>query len=97
MKLARVIGNVVATRKTGNTEGMKILVARVLAEDLTPTAATVACIDTVNAGAGDLVLLCSSSSARMTAMTAKVATDNTIVAVVDAVSHGRNDLYTRVR
>ncbi len=95
MKLARIIGNVVATRKTGNTEGLKILVARVLTEDLKPTGPTVACIDTVSAGAGDVVLLCSSSSARMTAMTKTVATDNTIVAVVDAVSRGKQDLYTK--
>jgi microcompartment protein CcmK/EutM len=49
----------------------------------------------VNAGSGDLVLLCASSSARMTDMTREAATDNTIVGIVDAIASGHTPLYTK--
>jgi ethanolamine utilization protein EutN len=86
MKLGLVIGNVVSTRKEGNVKGLKILVVSYLDEQMNDTKKTAACIDTVSAGEGDIVLLCSSSSARLTALTKNVATDNTIVAIVDSVS-----------
>ena len=86
MKLGLVIGNVVSTRKEGNVGGLKILVVSYLDEQMNDTKKTAACIDTVSAGEGDIVLLCSSSSARLTALTKNVATDNTIVGIVDSVS-----------
>lgn len=92
MKLGLVIGSVVSTKKVGNNEGLKMLVVSTLNEDLADTKKTAVCIDTVNAGTGDLVLLCSSSSARMTAMTKGAVTDNTIVGIVDAISAG--NVYT---
>jgi microcompartment protein CcmK/EutM len=92
MKLGKVIGNVVSTKKEGNITGLKILVVSYLDENLTDTKKTAACIDTMSAGEGDIVLLCSSSSARMTKMTKNVASDNTIVGIVDSVSSG--NIYT---
>lgn len=86
MKLGIVIGKVVSTRKQGNLNGLKILVVKQLNDDLQATKKTFASIDTVDAGEGDIVLFCSSSSARMTQMTKKVATDNAIVGIVDSVS-----------
>jgi len=93
MKLGVVIGNVVATRKAGNMEGRKILVVRYLNEELAETGVAHACIDTVDAGVGDVVLLCASSSARLTKTTKGVATDSAIVGIVDAVSSGTEQLY----
>ena len=93
MKLAVVIGNVVATRKTGNMEGKKILVVRYLTESLKETGVSHACIDTVDAGPGDVVLVCASSSARQTAATKGVATDSAVVGIVDTVSSGSVPLY----
>jgi microcompartment protein CcmK/EutM len=95
MKLGLVIGNVVATRKTGNMEGKKILVVRYLTDALEETGVTHACIDTVDAGPGDVVLLCASSSARLTAATRGVATDSAIVGIVDTVSSGAVPLYRK--
>ena len=95
MKLGIVIGNVVATRKTGNMGGRKILVVRYLTEELAETGLTHACIDTVDAGVGDVVLLCASSSARVTATTKGVATDSAIVGVVDEVASGTKYLYRK--
>jgi microcompartment protein CcmK/EutM len=95
VKLGKVIGNVVATRKAGNMEGRKILVVRYLNEDLVETGPVHACIDTVNAGANDVVMLCASSSARLTDLTKGVATDCAIVGIVDAVTSGDDRIYSR--
>jgi microcompartment protein CcmK/EutM len=95
MKFGIVIGNVVATRKTGAMDGRKILVVRYLNEDMTETGTTHACIDTVNAGTDDIVMLCASSSARLTAITKGVATDCTIVGIVDSVSAGPRLVYDK--
>ena len=95
MKLGLVIGKVISTRKEGNVEGLKILVVSYLNENFEDRNKTAACIDTVNAGEGDVVLLCSSSSARLTAVTKNVATDNTIVGIVDSVSSGNKYLYRK--
>ncbi len=95
MKLGIVIGNVVATRKTGNMEGKRILVVRYLTESCEGTEVSHACIDTVDAGPGDVVLVCASSSARQTASTKGVATDSAIVGIVDSVSSGAVRLYEK--
>ena len=95
MKLGIVIGKVVSTRKVSSIEGLKILVVNYLNEDMKDTNKTAACIDTVGAGEGDVVLLCSSSSARLTAMTKNVATDNTIVGIIDSLSSGNKYLYIK--
>ena len=59
MKLGIVIGNVVSTRKVGSVGGLKMLVVSYLNDELVDTKKTAVCIDTVNAGSGDMVLLCS--------------------------------------
>ncbi len=95
MKLGLVIGNVVSARKVGNNDGLKMLVVSYLNEELVDTKRTAVCIDTVSAGTGDVVLLCSSSSARMTSMTRRAVTDNTIVGIVDAISAGTMYTYRK--
>ena len=95
MKLGKVIGKVVSTKKEGNLGGLKILVVNYLDEKLSDTKKTAACIDTVGAGDGDVVLLCSSSSARFTETTRNAATDNSIIGIVDSVSAGGKYVYKR--
>ncbi len=95
MQFGKVIGNVVSTRKTGKTISHRILVVRHLDENLKPLKKTYACIDTVNARIGDIVLTCSSSSARMTAVTRGVCTDNSIIGIVDIVSKSKKNVYRK--
>lgn len=95
MKLGKVIGKVVSTRKEGNVDGLKILVVKYLDEKLADTGKTAACIDTANANEGDIVMLCSSSSARLTKTTKNVCTDNTIVGIVDMISAGKKYIYKK--
>jgi microcompartment protein CcmK/EutM len=95
MKVGLVIGNVVSTRKVESVGGLKMLVVSYLTDELVDTKRSAVCLDTVGAGAGDVVLLCSSSSARMTSLTRKAVTDNTIVGIVDAISAGNRYTYKK--
>jgi len=95
MKLGKVIGKVISTRKDGNIEGLKILVVSYLDEKLSETKKSAACIDSVGAGDGDVVLLCSSSSARFTETTKNAAADNTIIGIVDSVSMKSKYIYKK--
>jgi microcompartment protein CcmK/EutM len=97
MQLAKIIGKVVSTRKEGNVHGLKILVARYLDEEMGELSKTAACVDSVGAGDGDIVLLCSSSSARLTKLTNGVATDNTIVGIVETISSGKKITYQKAK
>lgn len=93
MKFGRVVGQLVSTKKAGNIDGLNILVVNYLDENLSDTKKSAACIDTVGAGSNDIVLLCSSSSARLTEATRKTAADNAIVGIIDSVSSGRKYIY----
>jgi microcompartment protein CcmK/EutM len=96
MKLGKIIGKVVSARKEGNVNSLKILVVDYLDENIVETGKTAACIDTVNAREGDVVLLCSSSSARETKTTKSACTDNSIVGIVDTISTGQKYLYKKL-
>ena len=58
MQLARVIGNVVSTVKNASLEGRKLLVIQILDGDLRPVGKPLVAIDSVGAGAGELVFWC---------------------------------------
>lgn len=93
MKLGKVIGTVVAVRKVDNLKGSTLLVVEYLDEKLTSLNKTAVCTDTVSAGEGDFVLVCSSSSARMTEVTENVCTDNSIVGIIDSISIKNHYIY----
>ena len=57
MKLARVIGNVVATRKFPCYQGLKVLIVQPVDESGNDSAPSFLACDTVNAGPGDVVLV----------------------------------------
>jgi ethanolamine utilization protein EutN len=95
MKIGKVIGNVVSTRKVENTTSLKIMVVRYLNELMEEMNTTVACIDTVSAGEGDIVLLCSSSSARLTEKTKNACIDNSIVGIIDSISADSKYIYKK--
>ena len=55
MQLARVIGDVVATRKDPHLGGIPLLVLQPLAADGTPAGAPVVAADAMGAGVGEIV------------------------------------------
>lgn len=90
MKLGRVIGSVVATRKDPSLEGTKLLVVENLTIDLKPEGGYVVAVDAVGAGASEVVLYASGSSARQTPVTRDRPVDAVIMAIVDSFdAHGR--------
>ena len=93
MQFGEVIGNIISTQKTGKIHGIRLLVVRHLDENLKKTSKVIACTDTVNSKAGDIVLLCSSSSARMTSTTKGVCTDHSVVGIVEIISSRKKNVY----
>lgn len=57
MKLCRVMGNVVATRKEPTYTGHKLMIVQPVDEEGNDTSTSFLSMDTVNAGPGDLVLV----------------------------------------
>jgi microcompartment protein CcmK/EutM len=88
MKLGQVVGTVVATRKSPKLEGFKLLAVRGVDPHGQLEKDYVIALDAVGAGAGEIVLTVTGSSAREDAKTKKAATDTTIVSIVDRVTLG---------
>ena len=83
MILGKVIGTVWATRKDDKLNGLKLQIVRPLNLDLTPKEGFVIAVDSVGAGAGEVVLVVQGSSARQTVVTEGKPVDATIMAIVD--------------
>jgi microcompartment protein CcmK/EutM len=86
MLLARVVGNVVSTRKTEKLTGTKLLIVEpVDFAEQRPEGKPLVAIDSVGAGVGEIVLVVQGSSARLTETTKDSPVDATIMAIVDFV------------
>ena len=85
MILAKVVGTVVATQKDERLVSSKLLLARPIDPTGKETGSHLVAVDTVDAGAGDTVLIVSGSSARMAAGLKDCPVDAAIVGVVDAI------------
>ncbi len=83
MMLGKVIGTVWATRKDDQLVGMKLQIVREVDLDLSLKDRFVVAVDSVGAGAGEVVLVAQGSSARQTALTHNKPVDAVITAIVD--------------
>jgi len=81
--LGKVVGTVWATRKDENLVGMKFQIIKHVGLDYRVKDTFVVAVDTVQAGVGDIVLVVSGSSARLTELTKNKPVDAVIMAVVD--------------
>jgi ethanolamine utilization protein EutN len=86
MLLARVVGNVVATRKDSRLEGRKLL----LLQPVTPggeakTGSYLIGVDTVGAGVRETVIVVQGSSARMADGMKDIPADAAVIGIVDTV------------
>ena len=88
MKMGRVVGAVVASRKDEKLQGLKLLVVRNLDLELGNERGYVVAADAVGAGAGEVVLYATGSSARQTTRTDGRPVDAVIMAVVDEYDVG---------
>ena len=87
MILGRVVGNVVATQKNERYAGARILVVQPVNPDGTDVGDELLALDSVDAGAGDTVVIVREGWSASTASTgtAGAAIDSAIVGIVDKV------------
>jgi microcompartment protein CcmK/EutM len=95
MLLGRVAGTVVATRKDPNLLGLRFLLIEELAQDFRGTGRFVVAADAVGAGAGEVILYATGSSARLTEATRERPVDAVIMAIVDEVESDGKSAYLK--
>ena len=83
MQLARVIGDVVATRKDDNLTGIKLLVLQPLAADGSKSGRTLVAVDSIGAGVGETVFFVRGKEASFPFHPVEVPADAGIVGIVD--------------
>lgn len=83
MRMGRVVGSVVATQKDEKLAGLKLLLVQNLDIDLALESGYVVAVDSVGAGAGEVVLYSTGSAARQTDLTDARPVDAVIMAIVD--------------
>lgn len=86
MYLAKVVGNVVATVKDEKLQGKKILVLQPLDSESRPAGQLLLALDSVGAGAGEIVYYVRGKEASFPFLPDEVPSDATIVGIVDIVS-----------
>jgi ethanolamine utilization protein EutN/carbon dioxide concentrating mechanism protein CcmL len=84
MKLGRIVGTVVSTRKDPSLASLKLLIVENLTTTLAREGGYVVAVDSVGAGLGEVVLYATGSSARLTAVTKDRPVDAVIMAIVDS-------------
>ena len=85
MKLARVIGSVVCTRKEGSLEGLKLLLIRQVDETLKEYGEPLVACDAVQAGEGDIVMFEAGREAAIALANWFNPSDATVMGIVDRV------------
>ena len=83
MQLARVIGDVVVTRKDETLVGLKLLVVQPLTADGAPAGRTLVAADAVGAGVGELVFFVRGKEASFPFYPVQPPVDVGIVGIVD--------------
>ena len=83
MQLARVIGNVVVTRKDENLVDRTLLVLQPIAADGTAVGRTLVAVDAVGAGVGETVFFVRGKEASFPFHPTEVPTDAGVVGIVD--------------
>src|SRR5690349_7413807 len=84
MKLGRIVGTVVSTRKDPSLDSLKLLIVENLTTDLGREGGYVVAVDSVGAGLGEVILYATGSSARLTAATKDRPVDAVIMGIVDS-------------
>ena len=84
MKIAKVLGNIWATRKEERLAGYKLLIVQPInILDGSLDRAPIVAADTIGAGRGETVIIVGGSSARSAAGDMSVPVDATVVGIVD--------------
>ena len=95
MQLARVIGDVVVTRKEPAYEGITLLIVQPLASDGSDSGRPLVAVDSVGAGVGERVFFVRGKEASFPFHPLEVAADAGIVGIVDYWSTIEGDRLNR--
>ena len=82
--MAKVIGNVWATRKEENLNGLKLLIVQPINSANEPIRHELVVADRIGAGIGDDVLVTSGGSARYILSTAPLPIDAVVIGIIDS-------------
>ena len=85
MQLAKVIGDVVMTRKDENLASRTLLILQPIAADGSPTGRTLVAVDAMGAGVGETVFFVRGKEASFPFHPIEVPVDAGIVGIVDQV------------
>jgi len=83
MHLARVVGDVVVTRKDANLSGLTLLILQPLTPDREPAGRTLIAVDSVGAGVGEEVFFVRGKEASFPFYPVEAPVDAGIVGIVD--------------
>ena len=90
MRLGRVVGSVVATRKNEKLDGAKLLLVQPVTALGEPIAKPTLAVDSAQAGFGDTVLLVLEGRSAVSALRrGEAPVDAAVVGVVDKIDMGR--------
>ena len=95
MKLGRIVGPVVATRKDPKVEGLRLYLVQDVDLSLRERDSFVVAADAMGAGVGEVVLYASGSSARQTEQTQGRPVDAVVMAIVDHLDRDGETLYNK--
>jgi len=95
MKLGKIVGTVVSTRKDEKIEGLKLYLVRDLGLDMGEKDTFVVAADSLGAGLHEVVLYAQGSSARQTRVTDARPIDAVVMAIVDQLEVRGELLYDK--
>lgn len=85
MRIGKIIGTVVATRKDEKLTGTKLMITQPLTFDLKPLGEPLIAVDTVGAGIGEVVIFTTGTAGRIAARKLDSPIDASIVGIVDHI------------
>ncbi len=83
MIIAKVVGNIWATRKEEALVGRKLMIVQPSRLNGEPLGEPIVAVDGIDAGIGEMVLVATGSAARQAEGQGNVPVDATIVAIID--------------
>lgn len=85
MRLGKVIGTLVATRKDEKLTGTKLMITQPLNYELQPVGEPIIAVDTVGAGIGEVIFFATGTASRNAARKHDAPIDAAIVGIVDNI------------
>ena len=95
MKLGRIVGTVVSTRKDEKLVGLKLYLVRDLSLAMEEKDSFIVAADVLGAGIDEVVLYATGSSARQTRQTHERPCDALVMAIVDTLDVGGELIYQK--